>query len=220
MRRLLMAAVLVCAAGAGSASSPSPAAETASACLPAPTVPGVTEGRSAPGTVAPSIGVLRVALLLVHASDTPPDTGPVVRDTFDAAAAWFRAVSYGRLDLRVEPTPHSLALPATSAAYAADPKRYLRDAIAAADPHVDFTSSDVVYLAPASRTPRVPVTTANLYGFGLRADGKEIRLWIPWGAGFAAEAGEPGSCCTRPATCWGSPTCTARAPRRPSTAGT
>src|SRR5687767_2350197 len=155
--RFLAAATLMCLAGVTVMwSSSSPAAGTQSACLPAPTVPGVTEGRSAPGTVAPSNGVLRVALLVVHASDTPPDSGPVVRATFDAAAAWFRAVSYGRLDLSVVPTPHSLALPATSAAYAADPERYLRDAIAAADPHVDFTSSDVVFIAPASRTPQVP----------------------------------------------------------------
>jgi hypothetical protein len=58
---------------------------------------------------------------------------------------------------------------------------------------VDFSKVGVVYLAPASRTPQVLVTTANLYGFGVRADGKEIRLWIPWGAGFATEAGDPGS---------------------------
>jgi M6 family metalloprotease-like protein len=151
----------------------------------------VTEGRSEPGTVAPSTGVLRAALLLVHASDVPPDTGPIARGTFDAAAAWFRAVSYGRLDFRVEPTP-PLALPATSAVYAGNPERYLRDAVSAADPHVDFASADVVYLAPASRTPEVLPTTANLHGFGVRADGKEIRLWIPWGAGFAVQAGEPG----------------------------
>jgi hypothetical protein len=49
-----------------------------------------------------------------------------------------------------------------------------------------------VYLAPASRTPETSPTSAILNGFGVRADGKEIRLWIPWGAGFANEEGAPG----------------------------
>jgi M6 family metalloprotease-like protein len=111
---------------------------------------------------------------------------------FDAAADWFRAVSYGRLDLRVEPTPRWLALPATSKTYADSPERYLRDAVAAADPFVDFAQVDVVYVAPASRTPEVSPTSAILNGFGIRADGKEIRLWIPWSAGFATEEGTPG----------------------------
>jgi M6 family metalloprotease-like protein len=190
---LLVAAVLV-AAGTTGMSSPFGAAAGGGVCLPAPTVPGVTEGRSGPGTVAPPVGVLRAALLLVHASDTPPDSAPIARGTFDAAAAWFRTVSYGRLDLRVEPTPRWLALPAPSADYTgeANAERYLRDAVAAADPYVDFSAVDVVYIAPASRTPVTSPTSAILNGFGVRADGKEIRLWIPWGAGFATEEGTPG----------------------------
>jgi hypothetical protein len=81
------------------------------------------------------VGVLRAARLLVHASDAPPDSVAVARGTFDAAAAWFHAVSYGRLEFRVEPTPRWLALPAPSSAYiaAAGAERYLRDAVAAAD---------------------------------------------------------------------------------------
>jgi M6 family metalloprotease-like protein len=143
--------------------------------------------------VAPALGVLRAALLLVHASDTPPDDpAAVARGTFDAAAAWLRTVSYGRLALRVQPTPRSLPLPAPSAVYAADPERYLRDAVAAADPYVNFSQVDIAYVAPASRTPATANTSAFLNGFGVHADGKEIRLWIPWGAGFASEEGTPG----------------------------
>jgi M6 family metalloprotease-like protein len=161
-------------------------------CLPAPTVPGVTEGTSRPGTVAPSVGVLRAALLLVHASDTPPDDGPVARGTFDAAAEWFRTVSYGRLDFRVEATPW-LLLPGPSSAYVteAGAGRYLRDAVAAADPFVDFSEVDVVYIAPAARTPVTSPTSAILNGFGVRADGTEIRFWVPFQAGFATEEGAP-----------------------------
>ncbi len=190
---MLPAAFLACVAATAAFASPSRQDAAPSACRPAPTVPGVTEGKSEPGTVAPSMGTLRVALLLVHAADAAPDDpAAVARATFDAAAAWFRSVSYGRLDLRVEPTPRSLALPATSAVYATDAVRYLRDAVAAADPLVDFSEVDAVYLSPASRTPVGGTTSAVLNSFGVRADGKEVRFWIPFEPGFAADAGAPG----------------------------
>jgi M6 family metalloprotease-like protein len=149
-------------------------------------VPGVTEGRSLPGTVAPSTGPLRALLLLVHASDAPRDESTAAPERmFDSAADWFRSVSYGRLDFSVDTLPQWLPLPARSAEYAANGERYLRDAITAADPHVDFSRVDVVYLAPASRTPETR-TSAILNGFGIRVDGRDIRLWVPWGAGFSS----------------------------------
>jgi len=183
-RWLLVAAVLACAASAARVSAL--AAEGApSRCRPAPTVPGVTEGKSLPGTVAPSIGTLRAVLLLVHASDAPPDESIAAPESLiDAASAWFRAVSYGRLDFRVKTVPRWLPLPARSTDYVADAGRYLADAVAAADPFVDFSQVDVIYLAPSSRTP-VTAISAILNGFGVRADGEEIRLWVPFAAGFA-----------------------------------
>jgi M6 family metalloprotease-like protein len=187
---LLVAAVLV-AAGTTGMSSPFGAAAGGAPAFPPNRSRGDRRQERARRRGAAG-GVLRAALLLVHASDMPPDAVPIARGTFDAAAAWFRTVSYGRLDLRVEPTPRRLALPASSSAYAASSERYLRDAVAAADPYVDFSQFDVVYLAPATHTPETIPTSASLNGFGVRADGKEIRLWIPWGADFAAKAGAPG----------------------------
>jgi M6 family metalloprotease-like protein len=188
-RWLLVAAVLACAASA--ARGLSAAASPSATCAPAPTVPGVTEGRSLPGTVAPSVGTLRAALLLVHPADAAPDasTSPPGK-VIDGAAAWFEAVSYGRLRLRVETPPRWLALPERAAEYVAEPGRYLRDAVAAADPHVDFSQIDVVYLAPSSATSETQ-TSAILNGFGVRADGREIRLWIPFPAGFSTAPGDP-----------------------------
>lgn len=185
-RRLLVAAFLACIACAASVASPFRAAAEPSECLPAPTVPGVTEGRSRPGTVAPSTGVLRAVLLLVHAADAPPDesvAGP--QEVIDAADAWFRAVSYGRLGFHIETVPRWLELPARSEAYVTDAGRYLADAVAAADPFVDFSQVDVVYLAPSSRTP-VTASSAILNGFGVRADGTDVHLWVSLHAGFAA----------------------------------
>jgi M6 family metalloprotease-like protein len=122
----------------------------------------------------------------VHAADAPPDASTAAPEALvDAAAQWFRTVSYGRLDYRVVTLERWLPLPARSTDYVDDPARYLRDAVAAADPFVDFAEVDVVHLAPSSRTPETR-TSALLNGFGVRADGREIRFWIPWGAGFAA----------------------------------
>jgi len=146
----------------------------------------VTEGESRPGTVAPSIGTLRAALLLVHAADAPPNESVAApQGVIDAAGDWFRAVSYGKLDFRVETVPRWLELPARSEAYVAEAGRYLTDAVAAADPFVDFSQFDVVYIAPSSRTP-VTASSAILNGFGVRADGADVHLWVPFDAGFAA----------------------------------
>jgi M6 family metalloprotease-like protein len=151
----------------------------------------VTEGRSLPGTVAPSRGTLRAILLLVHASDAPPDQSTLPpAELVDEASEWVRSVSYGRLELRVDTLPRWLSLPGAAAEYVADPGRYFRDAVAAADPYVDFSTVDVVYLAPSSGTPET-TTSAILNGFGVRADGKELRLWIPFGAGFASAPSDP-----------------------------
>jgi len=173
-------------------SAPFDAGAGPAACRPAPTVPGATEGRSRPGTVAPSVGMLRAVLLLVHAADASPDaTVAPPEGLFEETADWFRTVSYGRLDFRVETVARWLPLPRRSTEYVADAGRYLADAVAAADPYVDFSSVDVVYLAPASDTPETR-TSAILNGFGVRADGREVRLWIPFQAGFATNPGDPG----------------------------
>jgi M6 family metalloprotease-like protein len=180
-------AVLACGVHAASTSAVEYATSAAGPCAPAPTVTGVTEGHSLPGTVAPSLGTLRAVLLLVHAADVPPDASVTPPPAlFEDAADWFRSMSYGRLEFQVETPPRWLRLPATSALYLDDPTRFLADSVAAADPYVDFSQVDVVYLAPASGTPETR-TSAILNGFGVRADGREIRLWVPWQAGFTHE---------------------------------
>ena len=182
-------AVLACVAGGiARTSTAEKTLSTARACAPlTPAVPGVTEGQSQAGTVGPPRGTLRAALLLVQPADTPPDDSVAPPETLlDGAAEWFRSVSYGRLQFEVETVPRWLPLPRTSVQYLEDPEAYLRDAVAAADPFLDFSKIDVVYLSPASRTPETR-TSAVLYGFGVHADGREIRLWVPWQAGFAAQ---------------------------------
>jgi hypothetical protein len=122
----------------------------------------------------------------VYASDALPDdsaAGP--KPLLDAAADWYRTVSYGRLEFQAQTLHRWLHLPLRSAEYAADHARYLADAVAAADPDVDFSQVDVVYLVPAGRTPVATPVSAILNSFGVYADGKEIRAWVPFDPGFA-----------------------------------
>jgi M6 family metalloprotease-like protein len=155
-----------------------------SACAPAPTFPGVTAGHSMPGTVASSTGVLRALLLSVDfpnaAGDYPPreHLAPAER-----ADVWFRTVSGGRLTLAVTGLERWLRLPLRSEAYAQDQGRYYADAIAAADPYVDFRQVDAVYVVPAQGATGLETSFAVLNNLGVVADGKELRYWVSFSNG-------------------------------------
>jgi M6 family metalloprotease-like protein len=160
-------------------------AASPSRCEPSPTFPAVTAGRSAPGTVAPSTGVLRAGLLTVDfpnaVANYPAEEhlAPV-----EQAAAWYRTVSGGRLTLAVTGLDRWLRLPLRSEAYAQDPSRYFAHAIAAADPYFDFTQVDVVYLVPVEGAIGwESLSSAVLNSFGVHADGKEVRFWVAFSNG-------------------------------------
>lgn len=152
-------------------------------CAPQPAVPGVTAGRSLPGTVVPSTGVIRAALLSPDFSDAPGDYPVEEHEApIEPVAAWFRTVSYGRATLAVAPLRRWLRLPRPSADYDGDAARYLADVVAAADPYVDFSQVDLLYVVPSGRA-RLERSSAILNGFGVQADGRPIRAWIPFPAG-------------------------------------
>jgi M6 family metalloprotease-like protein len=153
-------------------------------CAPGLPVAGATAGASLPGTVAHSTGELRAAQLLVDFPDAPARY-PVSehRGVFGPADDWFQAVSYSRLSLRVRSTLSWLRLPRRSSEYQGDAAQLLADAVAAADPEIDFSTIDVVYIVPTEGAD-YNSTFAVLNGFGVRADGVEIRYWIPWSNGF------------------------------------
>ena len=172
-------------AGAVIGSSPALAAPP-SACAPEPTFTGVTAGRSEPGTVTPSTGVVRIALLSVDFADAAGDY-PTAEHLAPArsVADWYRAVSYGKLELEVVDPGRWLRLPGTAASYRAaeEVPRYLREAVAAADPYVDFSRIDALWLVPTAKAIGFDTGFAMLNGFGVRADGREIRQRVHFAAG-------------------------------------
>lgn len=134
--------------------------------------------------MARSTGELHAAQLLVDFPDAPARY-PVSEHggVFGPANDWFQAVSYSRLSLRVTSTRSWLRLPRRSSEYQGEAALFLADAVAAADPEIDFSKIDVVYIVPAEGAD-YNSTFAVLNGFGVRADGVEIRYWIPWSNGF------------------------------------
>jgi M6 family metalloprotease-like protein len=100
-------------------------------------------------------------------------------------------MSYSRLSLTVTSTKSSLGMPLRSSEYQSVPDRLLADAAAAADEQIDFSKIDVVYIVPTEGAD-YNATSAVLNGFGLRADGLEVRFWIPWSNGFGRNSAYPG----------------------------
>jgi M6 family metalloprotease-like protein len=183
---------LVLAVGLAALAPPPADAAAPAACAPAPTFPAVTEGRSAPGTVASPTGVLRGVILTVDFPNAiagyPPEEhlAPV-----EAASAWYRALSRGRLTLSVTGVARWLRMPLPSDAYSGAPGRYFADAVAAADPYVDFTQVDAVYLVPVEGATGFDAGSAVLNSFGVQADGKEIRYWVSFTNGFGRSDPDP-----------------------------
>ncbi|WP_416071909.1 M6 family metalloprotease domain-containing protein [Streptomyces sp. ID05-04B] len=119
-----------------------------------------------------------------------PDHGPLASpaelaaDHFPATSRFFEQASYGRFSLRSHPLKRWIRMPKPSTAYAIrrdwssdDRASYLHDALAAADPHVDFSRYDVVYFVADPDAPGVDSDATKVVNldYPLHADGTDIR---------------------------------------------
>ncbi|MCX4823310.1 M6 family metalloprotease domain-containing protein [Streptomyces sp. NBC_01142] len=132
--------------------------------------------------------VTRLDAVMVFLSfpDSVPLNGPDVlaSDHFPATSEFFRQASYGKFALRPHPEREWVEMPKASTSYgirrdweAGQRSTYLRDAIAAADPAVDFSRYDVVYLVADPDAPGVDSDATKVVNFdkALHADGVDIR---------------------------------------------
>ncbi|WP_172383973.1 M6 family metalloprotease domain-containing protein [Streptomyces sp. MNP-20] len=121
--------------------------------------------------------------------DSPPVTTPaeLAADYFPETSDFFARASYGRFRLRAHPQSEWIPMPKASTAYAIErdwkPQRrasYLRDALAAADPHVDFSAYDIVYFVADPDAPGVDSDATKVVNFDrpMRADGASIRRMV------------------------------------------
>nr|WP_181383692.1 M6 family metalloprotease domain-containing protein [Streptomyces sp. NWU339] len=116
-----------------------------------------------------------------HPLTTPDDIGA---DHFPATSDFFHRASYGRFTLRPHILRGWIPMPRPSTAYAIqrdwtvrDRSAYLRDALAAADPKVDFSRYDVVYFVADPDAPGVDSDATKVVNLEtpMRADGTDIR---------------------------------------------
>jgi M6 family metalloprotease-like protein len=140
------------------------------------------EGTDTSPVFARSTGQLHAVILFADTADMPRTDDPktlydaVVPDMID----WYKEVSYGRLAMTVTPVLHWLRLPKDSSAYTDQPfdgdRRVAlqRDAVAAADPEVDFSNVDLVYIVA---TPLRASGSGGAGGAGATADGKQLRAF-------------------------------------------
>ncbi|MEU7280929.1 M6 family metalloprotease domain-containing protein [Streptomyces sp. NPDC045431] len=129
---------------------------------------------------------LDAVMLFLSFPDAPPLTHPdeIAADHFPATTHFFQRASYGRFTLRPHLLREWLPMPRPSTAYAIrrdwEPQRraaYLRDALAVADPYVDFSRYDIVYLVADPDAPGVDSDATKVVNLDvpLRADGTDIR---------------------------------------------
>lgn len=133
-----------------------------------------------------SRGTLRAAMIFVDFSDAPASAYPWVtpQDRFDQlvpdAEATLRRLSYGKLRLSVTPELRWIRMPHPLSSYgleASDPqssgpvKRYIRDALHAADGTFDFSKFRAVYVMAGPGAERRGGATNYAPGTGVKVDG-------------------------------------------------
>ncbi|MFI1108306.1 M6 family metalloprotease domain-containing protein [Streptomyces physcomitrii] len=119
-----------------------------------------------------------------------PDSGrlhstrALAADHFPATSTFFARASYGQFRLRAHPQHRWIRMPKPSTDYEVrrdwNPEKrgaYLRDALKASDPRVDFSRYDVVYFVADPEAPGVDSDATKVVNFArpLRADGTDLR---------------------------------------------
>ncbi|MFD4833462.1 M6 family metalloprotease domain-containing protein [Streptomyces uncialis] len=132
------------------------------------------------------VRALDAVMVFLAFPDARPLTTPgeLAADYFPATDRFYERASYGRFALRPHPRDDWIRMPKPSTAYAIERdwdaehrSAYLRDAVAAADPHVDFADFDVVYFVADPDAPGVDSDATKVVNFErpVEADGVAIR---------------------------------------------
>ncbi|MBB3077352.1 M6 family metalloprotease domain-containing protein [Streptomyces violarus] len=129
---------------------------------------------------------LDAVMVFLSFPDARPLTTPqeLTADHFPDTTRFFERASYGRFTLRPHPLGHWTQMPRPSTAYAIQRDwsaehraAYLRDALSAADPQVDFSRYDVVYFVADPDAPGVDSDATKVVNLTspMRADGTDLR---------------------------------------------
>ncbi|SEF03969.1 M6 family metalloprotease domain-containing protein [Streptomyces sp. Ag109_O5-10] len=129
---------------------------------------------------------LSAVMVFLSFPDAVPRTTPaeLVADHFPATSRYYEQASYGKFTIHPHPLSRWLRMPRPSAAYGmrrdwSIPLRaaYLRDAFAAADPEVDFSHYDIVYLVADPDAPGVDSDATKVVNLDtpVHVDGTDVR---------------------------------------------
>ncbi|MDX2784085.1 M6 family metalloprotease domain-containing protein, partial [Streptomyces caniscabiei] len=129
---------------------------------------------------------LDAVLVFLSFPDAAPLTTPaeLTADHFPATSEFFERASYGKFRLRPHPRREWLEMPQPSTAYAirrdwnaTHRAAYLKDALATADPHVDFSRYDIVYFVADPHAPGVDSDATKVVNLRtpLEVDGTGLR---------------------------------------------
>jgi len=137
----------------------------------------------------PSHGTLRGLAIFVDFPGAKLNVDPqTYLDTYvPRAQEWFREASNGRFGLQLDRAPHTYSMPRTIADYKlnggadyATLRQAFTDAVALADPDVDFRNYDAVWIFGAAGAMTYTIWRP-FSGAAVTADGKEIKFGIAGG---------------------------------------
>jgi M6 family metalloprotease-like protein len=186
----LLAAVLLLLLGTPSAEA---ASAGPSACALRGTTGWTDEGHDTDYSVFQRpVGTIRVGMIFVDFPDAPATESPAD----DAAqltpgADWVWNASYGKVWLAITQQQRWVRMPRNSTDYGfarglghEAHEAYLRDAVTAADPYVDFSQYDMVYVVATRNAAAISFTPTYVYDpgtAGVVADGTRIKWAVTFG---------------------------------------
>ncbi|AUG77080.1 peptidase M6 [Kitasatospora sp. MMS16-BH015] len=169
------------------------AAASSSPCALAGTTGWMDEGHDTDRTrFQQPLGTKRVLMLYVDFSDAPADAPTANYGAqITPAADWMWQASYGRTWLAITQLPRWLRMPQPSTSYGyqrgisfEQHELYVRQAVEAADPYVDFSQYDLVYVVPPRTASAISFTPTYVYDpttAGVSADGSRIKWAVTFG---------------------------------------
>ncbi|MFI2345721.1 M6 family metalloprotease domain-containing protein [Streptomyces sp. NPDC019443] len=186
----LLAAVLLLLLGTPSAEA---ASAGPSACALRGTTGWTDEGHDTDYSVFQRpVGTIKVGMIFVDFPDAPATESPAD----DAAqltpgADWVWNASYGKVWLAITQQQRWVRMPRNSTDYGfarglghEAHETYLRDAVTAADPSVDFSQYDMVYVVATRNAAAISFTPTYVYDpgtAGVVADGTRIKWAVTFG---------------------------------------
>lgn len=169
------------------------AAEAASSCALRGTTGWTDEGHDTDYSLFKRpAGTVRVGMIFVDFPDAPATEDPAT----DAAqitpgADWLWNASYGKVWLGITQHRQWVRMPHASTDYGfarglthETHEAYLKDAVAAADPSVDFSRYDMVHVVATRNAAAISFTPTYVYDpatAGVRADGTVIKWAVTFG---------------------------------------